>query len=89
MDKQRQCLKHISGLIQAYPVWDTDRFIACPTNGCDGKARGFEMCPACHERGLSEMIGEDLAKEFHNHCKRSVDLIGDIMQAATGDKDDS
>lgn len=52
-----------------YEVRLLDMTYGACIRGCGRSARGGSICPFCATEELGEIIGDDLANEYHEACK--------------------
>jgi|GEM_PF-5951747 len=62
-----------------YPRWPST-FGRCRRVDCDGShsARGSKVCAKCAEGDLADIVGEDLAEQYHESI-RGVRQIESVM----------
>lgn len=69
---------HIRGLYANYPDWEAT-FNPCPTESCEGSARGTGICADCHEKALAKYVGVEMAENFH-HCLKAKAALWETMR---------
>jgi len=78
MSKLDQADRYISAIMHNYPRWPST-FGPCVTEDCSNSARGSGICPYCYTEKLAELIGEDLADEFHKSIFKTNKIVGQIF----------
>ena len=78
--KESQAREYMGGIERNYPGF-CSTFGPCATDNCNSAGRGGGFCASCYEEKLADVVGVELAKEFHKAVKRKYQALCAIMDS--------